>query len=399
MALNIPLPEAPPGGFYGGARAANQLARNFMENQFYPQSQQAEIASKLAYANLMGPQFLSKLMGHEDILANMTPEQRVQALQLVTNAGMGQGTGVNALSNQPSNQISPLSKIVNTVKNAFGFSQTTPSENIAQPQNILANQPNLSNIDKNAINNLQDGQSYIVQGNQPNQLSVTSQPSPEKNTFAENVGQYKGIKTEGTEAGKIRAKDINDLSDVYFNSQNKQVTLDNISKIISSPEFEQIRKTPILGHNELSYYARYGTPSQQNMVGQLMTTSGNIIKDSARDFAGQFRKGEQQLLENMKINPGDTVDVARGKMEQLSYLNKMLGERSRLTAAYMQKNHSSKLEAAEWADKQLNGDQIRNQIHNILNPKPTEKDIQYMAKIYKTTTEDIKKRLKAKGIF
>lgn len=416
MALPLPsvVADVGPGGpMVTSMRGINSLINDIygnqikgVEAQYAPVTTQANAASKLAYANLMGPQFLSKLMGNEDILANMTPEQRTKALQMVYQAGSGQGTG-NALMNLPgmANQgqsQSPLAKIVGSVKNAFGF-QSPDQSQPQQPVNAMAQQPNLSAQDRNAISNMQPGDAYTIQGNQAtNQMAAPTmqQPAPQgANSFAENAGNYAGIKAEGKEAGTIRAKDINDLSDTVFQGQTKQATLDNISKIVSSPEFEQIRQTPILGHHELSYYERYGTPAQQNMVGQLRTLSGNVIRDASQDFKGAFRKGEQQLLENMKINPGDTVDAARGKMEQLSYLNQMITRRAQMTAQYMQQNHMSKLDAEQLADKQLNGDTIRFSIHNQLNPKPTDDDINFMAEKYNTTPEEIKKRLKAKGIF
>src|SRR5690348_7440573 len=49
MALDIPLPAPPPGGFYGGMTAANKLARQFMENQYYGPN----IESEMGYRNAL----------------------------------------------------------------------------------------------------------------------------------------------------------------------------------------------------------------------------------------------------------------------------------------------------------------------------------------------------------
>lgn len=106
MALPLPrvIPDVGPGGglvtAMGGMNslANDMLLRkiNQVKAQYAPLTTQAEAASKLAYANLMGPQFLAKLMGNEGALANLNENQKRAALELVRRAGMGQGSG-NAL--------------------------------------------------------------------------------------------------------------------------------------------------------------------------------------------------------------------------------------------------------------------------------------------------------------
>lgn len=352
------VPDAQPGGgifnvFKNIMGSANELTRGQLENQFYPQTQSANNASKLAYANLMGPQFVSKLFNNPAILANMPDNQLKDALNLVVQSGTGKTSGQNYLNNlnNSNNQPNPLSS--------------------------LLNQPNLSNADRNNIRGMQPGQSYVVQGNQSSMgQPMMNQGNPQQpmsmphqqSSFSENVGNYQGTIKELEEAGKIRANDIKDLNNTVFNGETKQATLNDIGKILSSPEFEQIRQVPLAGRHELSYYSKFGTPEQQSMVGQYYTLTGNIIKDSARDFAGQFRRGEQQLLQSMKPSPSDTVDTARGKIESLSYMNKLLTERSRSTSQLMSKNHINKLEAQDIADKRIDGDKLRNEIHDKLYP-------------------------------
>jgi hypothetical protein len=382
MAIDVPRPRNLMDVFQGinalskssidNRKSELENAMQKIKNQYAPVTVPAEAASKLAYANLMGPQFLAKMMGNEGIVANMPESQKKSALELLNRAATGQGTGnsvFNQLSqpkDQPDNSL--LSIVGNKLKNIF--SGQTP-EQAQSPKNALLNneQPNLSQQDQQNIENMQPGEAYTIQGNEPNaQPKMQQEQNP---SYAENTGTYKGIVQEGKESGKIRANDIKELNDAVFNGQTKQTTFDSISNLLSSPEFEQIRQVPLAGHHELSYYSKFGTPEQQNMVGQYYTLTGNIIKDSARDFAGQFRKGEQQLLQGMKPNPSDTVDVARGKTESLAVMNKLLTERSRLTSEIMSKYHVNKLQAQEEADKQVNGDLIRQNIHEKLNPTIT----------------------------
>ena len=372
--MALPLPRVIPdmqagGGIVTAMRGINALSNDLLENrikniqaQYAPVTIPAKAASEMAYANLVGPQFLAKLMGNTDILANLPDDRKKQALEMLYRAGSGQGTG-NAMASsipeaKPSNSL--LGFVVDKIKNAFSENKSP------QQQNALLSSPMLSANDKNAINGLEPGESYIVQGNPASQSASVPTKS-----FPENVANYKGIVQEGEELGKIRAKDIENLNDTVFSGETNQATLDNVSNILGSQAFEQIRQLPALGNHELSYYAKFGTPEQQNMIGQYYTLTGNIIKDSARDFPGAFRKGEQQLLQGMKPAPSDTVDTARGKVESLALMNKLLVERSRLTSQLMTKYHYNKLEAQEIADKQISGNDIRKQIHERLNPNVT----------------------------
>jgi hypothetical protein len=417
MAVNIPnlQPSVSPivEGISRGNALTDQMMKTKMDQiqaRYAPISARADVASKLAYANLMGPQFLAKLMGNDSALANMSESQKKQALDMLYRTGSGQGTG-NALMSNDQESMSPLDWIGNKIKNVF--SDNSQPGNIQQPQqNVLSSmaRPNLSNQDQNNISRMQPGDSYTIQGsgelplqnigyNRNNENDYSSQNIPQKQqTYAEKTGAYKGVVEEGQEAGKIRAQDIKDLNDSVFNADTKLATLNDLNDMIASPQMREIRQLPLAGSHELSWYSKEGTPEQQQLIGRIKSQLGNVIKDSSRDFAGQFRKGEQQLLSGMKANDSDTIDTMIGKQESLTTMTQMLRDRSALTSKYMDKFHINKLQAQDLADKQINGDAIRSKVHNKLNPKPTDLDINFMANKYKTTPDEIRKRLRLKGI-
>ncbi len=439
MALPLPkvIADVGPGGplvtAMGGVNAlhnARMLAKmNEIKAQYAPLTTQADAASKLAYANLMGPQFLAKIMGNNSALGNLTEDQKKTALEKIYQAGSGQGTGANIFGQMqggafgaPDNSLSGW--LVNKLKGALGHNQpsnalSNPMTQFSQPAPMtqppgvgapVPTQEQQPTDDESAPVNAEDlvpGKDYDNKeihdafkawlqtpqgkeaiaaggGNMPDTKKVvdwdrarkTQNPIPapqveRPKTFGENAGEYTGVLNEGGESGKIRAKQREELDNTVFNGETAATTLNEISDIISSPEFEQIRQVPLAGHHEIAYYEKEGTAEQQQMATRYKTLTGNLIKDASRDFAGQFRKGEQQLLNGMKPNPGDTVDGAKGKTEALSVLNKMLTQRARLTSKYMEKNHSSKLEASEWADRQVNGNKIRQEVHDRLNPTVT----------------------------
>ena len=442
------------GGLNAAMGANNALANanvlrqiNQIVKQYKPITSQAEAASKLAYANLMGPQFLAKLLGSDSAVANMGSATAKAALQKAVGAGFGQGTGINTLNQmQQGNGIfsgigqPSTNSFAGYIKNAFkGLIGNNDSNNaapvnnnalIAPSQNYNNSNPNVTYDGPGPINNgspfvgrqgykpesiqprpgepiqgegsldpdfdkaysewqkTPEAQREFAKGEQANIPSNMEElnawyrnngmilPSvPKKQpTWAENTGTLKGIQKEGEELGAIRAKDIEGLNNTVFNAETNATTLNDINNILGSQEFEQIRNVPLAGHHELAYYAKEGTPAQQAMVGRYYTLTGNLIKDASRDFAGQFRKGEQALLQGMKPSPSDTVDTAKGKAAVLTELNKMLMERSRLTSKYIEANHANKLEASEWADKHVNGEKIRQEINDTLNPTVTLRD-------------------------
>ncbi len=442
MALPLPRTVAdvgPGGGLVTSMRGINSLNNdmllskiNKIKADYAPLTTQAEAASKLAYANLMGPQFLAKIMGNDSALGNMTEDQKRNALQMIYRAGSGQG-GANTFSQQfggpPTGVGQPGTNslsgwFADKLKNAFGhapekqninalggsdrnsaqFNPPTEYSPPSAPRETLNTQINRNGQQQDDdINhevdaafmewlNSPEGKAQIAKGEQADMPSeqeilewkrrkdgkpsiemelTKGQQLPQRPTYAENTGTHKGIVEEGKELGRIRAKQREELDNTIFNAETNQQTLDDVADILGSPEFEEIRNVPLAGHHELSYYAKEGTPAQQQMVGKFYTLTGNLIKDASRDFAGQFRKGEQQLLNGMKPGPSDTIDSAKGKTESLSVLNKMLTQRARLTSHLMDEYHVSKLQASEMADKKINGNAIRKEVHDRLNPTVT----------------------------
>jgi hypothetical protein len=177
-----------------------------------------------------------------------------------------------------------------------------------------------------------------------------------------------GLSEQGKELSKQDARKISALEDIVLSSSSKLDTFKELNGMLGSPEFEAMRQNPALGQHELGWYSKFGTKEQQAMVGKAQTYMGNIIKDSAKDFAGQFRVGEQALLNNMKPNPGDSLDMMKGKAEALTFLTTMLSKRAELEADYMRNSGLSPLQAKIAADKMLDPKSLKQEIKTILHP-------------------------------
>lgn len=177
-----------------------------------------------------------------------------------------------------------------------------------------------------------------------------------------------GLSERDKELSKQDARKISALDEIVLSNSSKLDTFKELNGILGSPDFEAMRQNPIAGSHELSYYSKFGTKAQQDLVGKAQTYMGNIIKDSARDFAGQFRVGEQALLNNMKPNPSDSLDMMKGKAEALTFLTTIMSKRAELESDYMRNSGLSPLQAKTAADKLLDPKSIKNEIHTILHP-------------------------------
>ena len=182
-----------------------------------------------------------------------------------------------------------------------------------------------------------------------------------------------GLTARDTALAKEDAKKISSLENIVLSGSQKQETFNELNKDLGSPAFEEIRQNPVLGRHELGWYEKFGTPEQQAMIGRMKTHMGNIVKDSSRDFAGQFRVGEQALLNDMKPNVSDSIDVMKGKAEALTYMNQLMTKRAEMEADFMRNYNMSALQAKIAADKQIDPKQIKKEIRTILHPASSTK--------------------------
>lgn len=404
MITSIPAINPVDASILGQFLRGNEIQKGTLENRYAPMSKVAQAASQLAYAKLMGPQFMAKALGNEGIRANLTDPQLKQALDLIYSAGSGQGTGANALNQMPENANSfdynnpigsLLDKVVSSTRNALF---KNGNREMPEAQNPFINQPNLSSQDRNAIGTLQPGESYQIQGNQ----STPTMTAPENNApsrqFPINEGRYKGIVSEGQELGKIRAENINDLDNQYQQAIQAEVPIKHLMDISQSPTFINMRnKIPFFQDKQLQVLSKIGTPEQQQLIGDFVTSAQNAVANTINGFKGRILDKEITMANNMKVSPNDTWNVMLGKLASIETFNQMTKQRSRIAAQLMQQEHINKGDALERADKQIDGNKIRESVESQLNPPVSNEDIDYMAKKYNISIEEVKKRLKKKG--
>lgn len=347
------------------ALTGNQAQALGIQNQYLPQLQQAKVQEQLAASKKA--QVLAQAMGMA------FPEQGQQQSQQNTMQPQGGYSpipqqGMMQGEQSSMGQMQPQSGQMQSGFPMQGQVQPPMEQNVPRGTSEIGKTPN--------------GMNYTQAGLLTKALGLPDPKIVDVNGKMIAITPFGNIDTGIQGPTKLQAalagadaKTIQDMDQLALNAYNKQVPLDMLSESVSSPLFESIRTLPIGGTLEMFSKGQMGTKQQQELVGQVEAGMGDIIKSSARDFPGQFRSGEQKLLYSMKPNPSDTIDRMKGKLEALSYFNKMMLKRSEIQSEQM-RNGIPPLKAAQIADNLIDSKKIKEEIHDKLHPeRPTASGI------------------------
>jgi hypothetical protein len=416
------------GGFNAAMRANNSLANenilrqiNQIKKTYTPATLSSEAASKLAYANLMGPQFLAKLLGNDSAIANMGDPAAKAALQKAVQAGMGQGTGLNTLNQmgqgngiptftgigQPStNNFSGY--LQNAIKNLIGRGQTPQANPLAQMGNqTLMQQPAPQQQpmpqapampSRGQVKRPKDGvtlegeQWYNAKGEPvyadeepqagqtPMELELNegqrgNAGNPGNKSYAENTGEYKGTVEEGKELGKHRAQVINDIGEQQLQLSNTGANLDKLVGDINDPKFMELRNDfPFYQDMQLTALSKVGTPEQQEMIGNFIADVKSFAGATVNSFKGQSMKREFDYADQLKPSENDTVNTARGKLTALKSLKEIAERKNDIMLDLMQNKHMNLGDAVKKANKMVDVKAIDQEVKKLTSPMITLKD-------------------------
>lgn len=446
--MALPLPKVvydvgPGGGIITGMRGANALTQSNLENaakrienEYLPLKTKADAASKLAYAKLVGPQFLAKLFGNENIFANFPEEKRKGAIQDLFNAGSqrpAEDIDIGPIGQQNANPFKNglLGLLVDKLTGGQrARTQMSPSsQQEGRKFYPVMNQPNLSSVDRQNISTMQPGESYVVQGNEGapiqnapsdneeygavnkaspeyvdyisrhgNTIPQPSTPSREPTT-AENVANYRSIIKEGEILGTERGKAISDIGKEQLGLSNSGVILDRLTGIVENPKFRNMRsEIPFFQDRQLSYLAKTGTREQQDLIGDFISTAQAFKASTVNSFKGKALEKEFNLADKIKIDENDTIGVAEGKLRSLKTLKEIAQTKNDIILDLMSgPKHLNLGPATKEANKMIDYKAIEKEVDNLLKPQPTENDIQYMMKKRNLPRSEIVKQLRAKG--
>ncbi len=383
MALPLPkvVADVEKGGpFVTSMRGLNQLRDeqlqteiNRVKAKYAPLTTQAEAASKLAYSNLMGPQFLAKLARNPDIMANLSEEQKRSILERARSAGMQEGVG-NALNSMPSNDTPPNSiagGLFDYLKNKI-----MPQQNNAQ-QSSTTNPFAQTNQQQPAANPLASQGSGMMMPEHPEQRKLeelASKPlyNPTQSTYSENAGRQAGIQKEGELLGTERGKAISDLGKEQLALSSSDNVLDHITGIIQNPTFNSMRdKIPFFQDKQLAYLSKTGTKEEQELIGDFISSAQAYKASTVNSFKGKALEKEFGLADKIKIDENDTMGVAQGKLRALKTLKEIAQTKNDFVIGLMTDEHMNLGDAVKRANKLVNTKSIEKKVDDILKPPIT----------------------------
>lgn len=439
--MNIPLPKmlsdvGPGGGIVDALGAINALGNanhlrkiNQAKATYAPLTTVADAASKIAYYNLMGPQYLAKMLGNEGVLGNLSEDQIKEALRIAANAGMGGGGSNNAINKMMNDAISqsttpppnPLSWVYNHLKGALTQKpQQNALLNPVEPQNQQAQSPNSllapspaeqqpqqpaaqsqgsgnPELDAAFMDWLKspEGQAEVAKpsaripdqkflldrlrakNGQPASIDMTltqGQKSQDK-TYAEKAADYKSIQAEGKALGTHRGDTISDLGKQQLQLSNSGAALDSIIEDINAPEFMALRKDfPFYQNMQLTALSKVGSPEQQEMIGNFIADIKSFAGATVNSFKGQTMKREFDYADQLKPNENDTVNSARGKLTALKSLKEIAERKNNIIIDLMQNKHLNIGDAVKEANKRVDIKSIREEVKKLTSPMITIKN-------------------------
>ncbi len=412
-------------------RNANEERKiNAVKAQYAPLTTQAEAASKLAYSNLMGPQYTAKMLAQSGILANMTPAQQQNALKLALGPTQGQGTGANIFNQMqmPQPQESPGKQMINHLLSTLGVggneakqnpmngmpgngapnlqympdeSQQFGGRNDTLPQN--ANPQDYTNQNSNPSLTAEDIQAMPAKQRQAilDSNMVSPQTKQAIKSFQQNAAEAAGVQKQEEQAGTYRAEAAKDLTQEYKQAVQLDAPYKKLASIIKTPEFAELQQLPGFRETQMNLLKNFtGTPEQKKMIGQFEAAAKNVVAATIKGFGGRLLASEIPLSESMKLGNNDHVNVMLGKLPVIMEFNELTKQRAKRAANIIEKEHVSELDALERADKELNGDKVREKIEKefeVTEPQITEHDINATMQATGMTKEQVLNRLKQEG--
>ena len=415
--MSLPLPRVipdvgPGGGLVTAMGGMNKLSNemilrkiNDIKKQYAPLTTQAEAASKLAYANLMGPQFLAKLLGNDSAIANMGSSQAKQALQQAVNAGMGGGNANNIFAQMQQQSQGPGQKLGNSLSNFFadklkgvfggqgqpgmgqmqmpgqGEPQQAPGQQMQMPtgagQQSAPSAPPMGNRPKDGVT-LEGEQWYNAKG-EPVYEEEESTPDgsmkleltkgiPPK-TYAQNTGEYKGTVKQLEKEGEYRAAALKQVGESQLGLSHSGAVLDRMTGIIKNPVFANMRnKIPGFQNKQLDYLKVMGTPEEKELIGDFLSTGESFIASTVQGFSGKPLVREFDLAQRQKITPHDTVDSAIGKLRSATALHDIAEKKNQIVSELLQKGYSES-DAVRKANKMVDVKAIEDETNKRLQRK------------------------------
>lgn len=176
-----------------------------------------------------------------------------------------------------------------------------------------------------------------------------------------NIPVAQGMTPLGKELTKADAAMYKQASDALIPLGEQQDIIDNAMEIIDKmPNAENVIG-PL--NNVLAKWT--GSPSDQQLLGEIAANSGNFTLNAAKGIKGAFTGRDISLINSIKPNPGDRFDVFKGKLKALKLANEVVSTRNKLIMQKVRAGMAPE-EAIRQAREQTDFKRVKPMIANLM---------------------------------
>lgn len=256
----------------------------------------------------------------------------------------------------------------NLIKAAFGGGEINQNDE----------QYELSDVDRDRINNMQPGDTVVVGQDQGQPSSYQRSGNPSQNRAKEMLyalGMLKETPSEQAqremqtayqkELGASDVKTMEKWNDVITASHEILPVLQDIHEVSANPAFQKMYNNPQYFGYDLKLLKRFGTPEQQQLLARVGTNAKSIFQGMSQEFKGAFREFELNLFNKAAPDEvNDTLPQLVAKTQTLLALRNLASQRLTMAQNIVRSSGGriAPANALAIADKEVNGKQIRNQI-------------------------------------
>jgi len=455
--MAIPLPvqfsQQPGGGLIAGMRGANALRNDLLaskikgvEAQYAPWTNYANALSKMAYSQFVGPQSIAAILTNPATRGMFTPEQYNQLAGAFLNQMQNSNISTASLP-KPNAEIPGLFGKVKNILNNFipnkdqnnnALLQNIPStDNAVNASPVAGSLPQAPSINPSQPSTLPGGSPAYNRATQNLQPGVYGGANPQAITTAGEAGLKAQTEAEAKAISDQWQKRQDDINEQVSGAQEMERQLEKLQDARS--RLSKYETGPVLGR----------LPGITSAAQDADIAISNLV-------AARLKAWQSSRITNMDIGFGKMLKPGR-YMNEASFNNEVnyqtgMSERLQEYPAFAQRAQAQGLTPAQadavWdryanekpfydpknktiLDNNLNeweqyltpqslqetfspsfkkkmdkyrtnmaaGNSKENKkILNHFSPKPTEADINFMAAKYNISKDEVRKRLKEKGI-
>lgn len=142
-----------------------------------------------------------------------------------------------------------------------------------------------------------------------------------------------------------------------------------MTDIVKNPVFWNMRNTiPFFQDKQLSWIQKTGTPEQQELIGDFLSTAESFIASTVQGFGGRPLVREFDLAQRQKITPNDTVSSALGKLRSARSLHDIAEKKNQIVSELLQKGYNES-DAIKQANKMVDIKGIEKATNDLLQRK------------------------------